>query len=114
MKKFIISALIVLMMVFSANVTFAKDAELQVEFSFDPAFEVDLSGYKLYYTPVPGSGTMTFIQNVGDTATRIFDTPVFDLQPGKNIDFYLSAVYSDGTENFSPASEGFTILFSRL
>ena len=46
---------------------------------------------------------MTFIMDVSDTATRIFDTPLFDLQPGKYIDFYLSALYTDGTENFSPA-----------
>ncbi len=82
---------------------YAKDASLVVEFSFDKDFEVGITGYRLYYTKVPGSGVRVFITDIGSIEARVIDTPVFDLAPGKTTDFFLSAVSTDGSEAFSPA-----------
>ena len=48
-------------------------------------------------------GMHKVITDINSVKTRVFDTPTFDLSPGKLIDFYLSAVSTDGGEAFSPA-----------
>ena len=103
MKKFICLVLIAISLLLSGcSFAYAKDADLEIEFSFDPEFEVDIVGYKLYYIKVPGSVVRVFITDINNVQTRVFDTPTFDLAPGKLIDFYLSAVSTDGSESFSP------------
>jgi hypothetical protein len=104
MKKLICSVLVVIASLFAGySYTYAKDANLEIEFSFDPEFEIDIVGYKLYYIKVPGSAVRVFITDINNVQTRVFDTPTFDLSPGKLIDFYMSAVSTDGGEAFSPA-----------
>jgi len=94
--------LLVIFLVLGLAVTaWAKNLSVQVQFSFDEEFEAGVSGYKLYYRQ-DGTDKKIYISTCLDVTARIFDSQLFDIPPGKVTDFYLSALNTDGTEDFSP------------
>lgn len=94
MKKYLV-VLLILCVVASA---WAKSVSVKVEFSYDPDFEQGLNKFSLYYLDETESTGRIHVGDLTDVTQRIFDTPVFDLPPGKTSDFILVAVHNDGEE----------------
>ena len=98
MKKLL---LVFLVLAFCTATAWAKSLSLYTEFSFDTDFEPELTMFKLYHRDI-NTAEYILINEVTDVTARAFNTPVFDLPPGKTADFFLAAVYKDGTESLSP------------
>ena len=103
MKKIVKWCVVALALVVAgcSSVAYAKDAELVIEFSFDPDYPVQ--EFRLLCITVPGSAVQKLISHTTDITTREWTTLVTDIPPGKTLDWYLAAVDVDGMETYSPA-----------
>ena len=102
MKKILTGLLIAMFCVFGVSgTTFAKDVQLQIEWTFDADFEADITEYIVYYEAEGFPGALVEIQRVGNATERVVDTPVIDLAPGKTSNLYVSAMYATGEEVIS-------------
>lgn len=98
MKKFVLIAVLVLF----ATVAFAKDIALTVTFEYDVAFEEETESFNLYYQNQLNPDTFVLVADTTDVTMRVWVVPVFDLAPGKTSQFFVEAVYKDGTKEMSP------------
>ena len=99
MKKILSVMLIVLFMAFGT--AYAKDIQLGVELEFDPDFNEDTTEFALFYQNETNPNVLVEVTRISDSTVRQFDTPIFDLAPGKTSQFFLAAVYDDGTIDMS-------------
>ncbi len=93
MKRMMVAVLIVLV---AWSVAYAKDVDLDMEFSMDPLFLPYIDSYKLY-SEVPGSGNLVNVETFPQTDVLVFQVTTLDLPPGQITNFYMSAVYGTGT-----------------
>jgi len=98
MKKFIL----VCMLVLFATVAFAKSISLTITFEYDVAFEPDTKMFRLYYQNKVQPDVLVLVEETTDISARVWDISSFDLAPGKTSEFFVAAVYNDGTEEMSP------------
>ena len=98
MKKFLL-LIFILCVVTSA---WAKSISTHVEFTYDKDFEEGITKFSLYYLDITAPDGRQHVVDVLDVTLRAFDTPTFDLPPGKTSEFILVAVEKDGTEQASP------------
>ncbi len=102
MKKLLTYVIIALAQLFSGcSQAYAKDAALEVEFSFDPDYPV--AEFRLLCETVPGSGEQVLVATTADIEVRAWEVMVIDIPPGRTLDWYISAVDQDGDETYSPA-----------
>lgn len=82
----------------------AKDVTLEVEFSMDADAAVFVTEYQLLVERAPGSGVIEKVATmpVIDTNVRIWETQVFDIPPGKSLNWYLYSLDADGDLGKSP------------
>lgn len=100
--SFIVMVILSLIFCFT-NTARAKDTELQIEFEFDPEFNEFTSKFQLWCITVPGSANLILVDETTDVISRVWDTKVVDLPPGKSLDYYMYSVDLDGDKGISPA-----------
>lgn len=93
---------LIIMMVLFATVVFAKDIALTVTFEYDAAFEPETESFNLYYQNQLNPDTFVLVADTTDVTMRVWVVPIFDLAPGKTSQFFVEAVYKDGTKEMSP------------
>ncbi len=105
----ILTVAVVIMTCLMFSVACAKNIGFNIEYSLDPDFEPYVTEYVLEYENSNLPGTMVEVMRFQPDGMMVFDTPVFDLAPGKTSDFYLTAVYDGGvTETSEPYPFKFT------
>lgn len=84
-----------------------KPVVLEIEFELDDTAADLVTEYQLHVEKVPGSAVIELIATmpVTDTTSRVVTTEeMIDIPYGKDLAYYLYAVYQDGGVGYSPAS----------
>ena len=99
MKK---TFLIILLLIVTFSVAYAKSAVLSIQYTMDEDYLSHVTEFRFYMENM-STGEMVFLasqENVRDTE---WTTPTVDVPAGQEVNYYLSAVYTDGKEVFSVA-----------
>lgn len=113
MKKLLVALMISVFCIVGVytgiNTAHAKDVSVQVEFGFEPDFEVGVTEFVFYYQDKLDPMTLIEVTKHLDIGSRAFTTPIMDLPPGRITNFFISAVYDTGEVEMS---EGFAWKFT--
>ena len=102
MKKILIALLLAALCSFMVvGNAAAKDVQLQIEWTIDTDFVIEISEFIVYIEAENAPGALVEVQRVTDSGATVTDTPVIDMAPGKTANIYVSALYATGEEELS-------------